>query len=326
MPGATKLRRKPALIPSKDAPPRPALELDRRARHHASSRPSRPCCRHFVSHYGLSKGAAGVLSASYAAGVLAASVPGGLAASRFGPKQAALGGVALTAVASLAFAPRTTSGCWAPPGCCRESAARSRGRAPWPGSSPRPRARRRGALIGATMGAAVFGALLGPVLGAVATVAGVRATFVGVERARDRARRLGARDAGSATAASAALRAAARRPAACSVGSGYSSCRRFCSGAGRARALDAARRRLGRCRHRRRLPATAASRGGAEPTARPLHRHARPASCRSASRSSARSSSRSPSRWQTRLRSSPRWCVVGRSRPTAPSTPRGWRC
>ncbi|MDQ2911625.1 MAG: MFS transporter, partial [Actinomycetota bacterium] len=39
---------------------------------------------------------------------------------------------------------------------------------------------RRGALIGATMGAAVFGALLGPVLGAIATVAGLRATFLGV--------------------------------------------------------------------------------------------------------------------------------------------------
>jgi MFS family permease len=39
---------------------------------------------------------------------------------------------------------------------------------------------RRGALIGATMGAAVFGALLGPVLGAIASVAGVRPTFLGV--------------------------------------------------------------------------------------------------------------------------------------------------
>ena len=63
-----------------------------------------PLLPHFVSEYGLSKSAAGLLSASYAAGVLAASVPGGMAASRFGPRQAALGGVALTAAASLAFA------------------------------------------------------------------------------------------------------------------------------------------------------------------------------------------------------------------------------
>ena len=35
-------------------------------------------------------------------------------------------------------------------------------------------------MIGTTMGAAVFGALFGPVIGAIATVAGVRATFGGV--------------------------------------------------------------------------------------------------------------------------------------------------
>src|SRR6188472_4694887 len=63
-----------------------------------------PLLPHFVSSYGLSKGAAGVLSASYAAGVLAASLPSGLAAARFGPRRAALAGVSLTAVSSLAFA------------------------------------------------------------------------------------------------------------------------------------------------------------------------------------------------------------------------------
>ena len=139
-----------------------------------------PLLPHFVSEYGLSKGAAGVLSASYAAGVLAASVPGGLAASRFGPKQAALGGVALTAVASLAFA--LSHDVWML-GAARllqgiGSAFSWSGALAWlVAAAPRER---RGALIGATMGAAVFGALLGPVLGAVATVAGVRATFVGV--------------------------------------------------------------------------------------------------------------------------------------------------
>jgi MFS family permease len=139
-----------------------------------------PLLPHFVSEYGLSKGAAGLLSASYAAGVLAASVPGGLAASRFGPRQAALGGVALTAVASLAFALSHTI--W------MLSAARllqGVGSAfSWSGAlawlvAAAPR-ERRGALIGATMGAAVFGALLGPVLGAIASVAGVRPTFLGV--------------------------------------------------------------------------------------------------------------------------------------------------
>jgi MFS family permease len=139
-----------------------------------------PLLPHFVSEYGLSKGAAGVLSASYAAGVLAASVPGGLAASRFGPRQAALGGVALTAVASLAFALSHTI--WTL-GAARllqgvGSAFSWSGALAWlVAAAPRER---RGALIGATMGAAVFGALLGPVLGAIASVAGVRPTFLGV--------------------------------------------------------------------------------------------------------------------------------------------------
>ena len=100
-----------------------------------------PLLPHFVSAYGLSKSAAGVLSATYAAGVLAASVPEGLAASRYGPRQAALGGVALTAAASLAFAlSHDVPGCSAPPGFSRASVARSRGRARWPGSWPPHRA------------------------------------------------------------------------------------------------------------------------------------------------------------------------------------------
>ncbi len=139
-----------------------------------------PLLPHFATEYGLSKGAAGVLSASYAAGVLAASVPGGIATSRFGPRQAALGGVLLTAAASLAFA--LAGNVWML-GAARllqgvGSAFSWSGALAWlVAAAPRER---RGALIGTTMGAAVFGALLGPVLGAIATVAGVRATFVGV--------------------------------------------------------------------------------------------------------------------------------------------------
>src|SRR5947207_2568545 len=62
-----------------------------------------PLLPHFVDHYGLSKADAGVLSATYAVGVLAASVPAGVAATRYGPREAALAGVLLTAAASLAF-------------------------------------------------------------------------------------------------------------------------------------------------------------------------------------------------------------------------------
>ncbi len=139
-----------------------------------------PLLPHFASAYGLSKGAAGVLSAAYAAGVLAASLPSGLAVARFGPRPAALAGVALMAAASLGFA--FAGDAWTL-GAARllqgfGSALSWAGALAWlVAAAPRER---RGALIGTTMGAAVFGALLGPVIGAIATVAGVRATFSGV--------------------------------------------------------------------------------------------------------------------------------------------------
>ncbi|HSB38795.1 MAG TPA: MFS transporter [Gaiellaceae bacterium] len=139
-----------------------------------------PLLPHFTSRYDLSKAAAGVLMGMYAAGVLAASVPSGLAAARLGPRAAALAGVSLTAVASLAFA--FAGDAWTL-GAARllqgvGSALSWAGALAWlVAAAPRGR---RGQLIGTTMGAAVFGALLGPVLGAVATVAGVTATFVGV--------------------------------------------------------------------------------------------------------------------------------------------------
>jgi MFS family permease len=139
-----------------------------------------PLLPHFASRYGLGKSGAGALAAMYALGVLAASVPGGMTASRLGPKRAVLFGVALTAVASLGFgladdkwtlgAARLAQGVG--------SAFSWAGALVWLVSAAPPQ--RRATLIGTTMGAAVFGALLGPVLGTIATVAGVRPTFIGV--------------------------------------------------------------------------------------------------------------------------------------------------
>ena len=139
-----------------------------------------PLLPHFVSTYGLSKAAAGILSASYAAGCLAAALPSGYVAARYGPRNAALVGVSLTASASVVFAFADTA--WLL-GLARfmqgvGSALSWAGALAWlVAAAPRER---RGELIGTTMGAAVFGALIGPVLGAIATVAGVRATFLGV--------------------------------------------------------------------------------------------------------------------------------------------------
>jgi MFS family permease len=139
-----------------------------------------PLLPHFAARYGLSKGGAGVLSGMYAAGVLAASVPGGVAASRFGPKRAVLVGAALTAGASLGFG--LAGSTWSL-GAARlaqgiGSAFSWSGALAWVVSAGTPQ--RRGTLIGTVMGAAVFGALLGPAVGALASVAGVRGTFLGV--------------------------------------------------------------------------------------------------------------------------------------------------
>lgn len=139
-----------------------------------------PLLPHFVSSYGLSKGAAGVLSATYAAGVLTASLPSGFVAARFGPRPAALVGVSVTAAASFGFA--FADDAWTL-GAARllqgvGSALSWAGALAWlVAAAPRER---RGELIGTTMGAAVFGALLGPVVGAIATLAGVRPTFAGI--------------------------------------------------------------------------------------------------------------------------------------------------
>ena len=142
-----------------------------------------PLLPHFAVRYGLSKGGAGVLSAMYAAGVLAASVPGGIAAARFGAKRAVVIGTASTAAASLAFG--LASDVWtlslARLAQGVGSACSWAGALAWVVAVAAPG--RRGTVIGTTMGAAVFGALLGPALGALATVAGVRATFIGVSAA-----------------------------------------------------------------------------------------------------------------------------------------------
>ena len=254
-----------------------------------------PLLPHFVSTYGLSKGEAGLLSATYAAGVLAASLPSGLAAARYGPRRAALAGVSLTAGASVAFA--FADSAWMLGGARLlqgvGSALSWSGALAWlVAAAPRER---RGALIGTTMGAAVFGALLGPVIGAIATVAGVQ----GRSRrrpARRRARRLGRADPGRARPAAAVPRALpSRRPPPARRDVAAGAARAAVRRAGGARPAAAARRRLGRRGDRRRLPRRPqASRScstrcsGASPTGAAT-------CCRCGSRSSARPRSRSPS-------------------------------
>jgi MFS family permease len=139
-----------------------------------------PLLPHYADRFGLSKGEAGALVATYAAGALIGAIPGGIAASRLGAKHAVLIGLTLMSASSLGFAlagdvwtlslSRLLQGfgsvfSWA-------------GGLAWLiGVAPRDR---RGQLLGTAMGAAVFGALLGPVLGALAGLVGVKAAFLAV--------------------------------------------------------------------------------------------------------------------------------------------------
>src|SRR5918996_111743 len=63
-----------------------------------------PLLPHYVDELGLSKSAAGILSASYAAGTLIGSLPSGWLAARIGVRPTVLTGLALLGSSSLAFA------------------------------------------------------------------------------------------------------------------------------------------------------------------------------------------------------------------------------
>jgi MFS family permease len=139
-----------------------------------------PLLPHYVDELGLSKSAAGVLSAAYAAGTLIGSLPSGWFAARFGARRTILVGLSLMASSSLAFAfaneiaildvARFVQGIG---GACA-----------WTGGlawllTVAPEGR-RGELIGSALAAAIAGVLLGPVLGAAATLAGPEPVFSAV--------------------------------------------------------------------------------------------------------------------------------------------------
>jgi len=134
----------------------------------------------YAEEFDLSKAGAGLLVGAYGAGALFGGIPGGLAAARFGPKRAVVGGLLLLSVACFAFAAADSA--------LGLSMARFvqglSSTATWAGalawiSVVAPRAR-RGEVIGTAFGAAVFGAVLGPVFGGMAELVGIRASFVTV--------------------------------------------------------------------------------------------------------------------------------------------------
>jgi len=139
-----------------------------------------PLLPHYVDDLGLSKSAAGVLSASYAAGTLAGSLPGGWLAARIGGRATVLVGLGLMALSSFAFALGAHVAVLDVARCVQGVG----GACSWAGglawlvsSAPRER---RGELIGSALAAAIAGVLLGPVLGGAATLVGPAPVFSGV--------------------------------------------------------------------------------------------------------------------------------------------------
>jgi MFS family permease len=139
-----------------------------------------PLLPHYVEELGLSKSAAGILTACYAAGTLVGSLPGGWLATRLGARPTVLIGLALMSMASLVFAFTENI-------VTLDSARFLQGVGgafSWAGGlawllarSPRDR---RGQLIGSAVAAAIAGVLLGPLLGGAATVIGPEPVFAAV--------------------------------------------------------------------------------------------------------------------------------------------------
>jgi len=136
-----------------------------------------PLLPHYESELGLSKTAAGVLSASYAAGTLAGSIPAGWLAGRAGVKPTLLAGLGLMSLTSIVFG-------LADQVVLLDSARFLQGvggACSWAGGlawlvTAAP-ADRRGELIGSAIGAAIVGVMLGPVLGGAATLVGPELVF-----------------------------------------------------------------------------------------------------------------------------------------------------
>lgn len=136
-----------------------------------------PLLPEYADDLGLSKTAAGILSASYGAGTLIGTFPGAMLAARVGTRETVLTGMALLATSCLVFA-------FAESIVLLDTARFFQGMGgafAWIGGlswlvSATP-ADRKGEIIGSALAAAIFGVLLGPVLGAIATETGPEPVF-----------------------------------------------------------------------------------------------------------------------------------------------------
>src|SRR6187431_371099 len=132
----------------------------------------------YADEFDLSKTGAGLLVGSFGAGALLGGIPGGIAATRFGPKVAVVGGLLVLAVASFAFAAADSAIAL---GAARFVQGFS-STTTWAGAlawvTVAAPLSKRGEVIGTAFGAAVFGAVVGPMFGGVAESVGIRISFV----------------------------------------------------------------------------------------------------------------------------------------------------
>lgn len=141
---------------------------------HAAVAPMLP---YYREELGLSKAAAGVLSAAYAAGTLAGTLPGLWLAMRLGARRTVMVGLALMAASTLLFA-FAGELAWLDAARCLQGVG---GACAWIGAlswlmldAP---PKRRGEVIGGVLAGAVAGEVLGPVVGSAATLTSPRLVF-----------------------------------------------------------------------------------------------------------------------------------------------------
>ncbi len=139
-----------------------------------------PLVPRYADEFDLSKLGAGLLVGAFGAGALLGGIPGGIAAARFGPKWAVVGGLVLLSLASFSFAIADSI---VTLGAARFIQGFS-STTTWAGAlawlavvAPKSQ---RGQVIGTAFGAAVFGAVLGPMFGGLAELVGMRPSFVTV--------------------------------------------------------------------------------------------------------------------------------------------------
>jgi MFS family permease len=139
-----------------------------------------PLVPYFSEEFGLSKSEVGILSGAFGAGVLVGSAPGAYLATRAGVKAAALAGLALMSLTSLAFGLADAAWVLVLARLVGGFGSSLSWVAAFTWLTARAPEERRGELIGIMLSAAVFGALLGPVLGSVAATLGLVPAFAGV--------------------------------------------------------------------------------------------------------------------------------------------------